>query len=127
MAIFSMFKTAINNTSDNSSYKGSDIDTLDDASDKLIASVCNFDPSNVKDEVKERITKHIKDLYSENNSERYNKEEVAIIKMLMYYDMSAELLDIKKELETGIKHMIEMDGDSIPNRTLVKVYRNIDL
>lgn len=123
MGIFSKFKSAINNGSDNNS----EFNALDDGSDRLIASICKFDPSNVKDEVKEKITKHINDLYSENNAERYNKEEVALIKMLLYFDMSTELLDIKNELEIGIKHIIEMDGDSIPNRTLVKVYRKIDL
>ncbi len=127
MGIFSMFKSVASKSSDNSSGNSSEVNTLDVGSDRLIASICKFDPSNVKDEVKEKITQHIKDLYSQDNSEPYNKEEVALIKMLFYYDMSAELQDIKKELETGIKHIIEMDGDSIPNRTLVKVYNSIDL
>ena len=119
MRIFSMFKNATNDRSE--------VNTLDDGSDSLIASICKFDPANVKDEVKAKITKHIQNLYSENNSEKYNKQEVALIKMLSYYDMSTELPDIKKELEIGIKHIIEMDGDSIPNRTLIKVYNSIDL
>ncbi len=127
MGIFSMFKSVASKSSDNSSGNSSEVNTLDVGSDRLIASICKFDPSNVKDEVKEKITQHINDLYSQDNSEPYNKEEVALIKMLFYYDMSAELQDIKKELETGIKHIIEMDGDSIPNRTLVKVYNSIDL
>ena len=124
MGIFSMFKSATHNSSDNNS---SEMNILDDGSDNLITSVCKFDPSNVKDEVKEKITQHIKELNSESNSEKYNKQEVALIKMLFYYDMSTELQDIKKELEIGIKHIIEMDGDSIPNRTLIKVYNRIDL
>lgn len=120
MGIFSKFKNAITSSSD--------AHTSDDGSDSFIASVCKFDPSNVKDEVREKIANHIKDLRSQDTTEQYNKEEVALIKMLMYYDMSGELHDIRKELETGIKYIIEMEGDSIPNRTLIKVYNSsVDL
>ncbi len=120
MGIFSKFKNAIKNSSE--------AHTLDDGSDSFIASVCKFDPSNVKDEVRGKIANHIKDLCSQDTTEQYNKEEVALIKMLMYYDMSGELHDIRKELETGIKYIIEMEGDSIPNRTLIKVYNSsVDL
>lgn len=127
MGIFSMFKSAASKNSDNSSDSSSEINTLDVGSDRLIASICKFDPSNVKDEVKEKISQHIKQFYSEDNSEPYNKEEVALIKMLLYHGMSTELQDIKNELEIGIRHIIEMDGDCIANRTLVKVYNSIDL
>ena len=79
MGIFSKFKNAITNSSDTHTL---DAHTSDDGSDSFIASVCKFDPSNVKDEVREKISNHVKDLCSQNTAEPYNKEEVALIKML---------------------------------------------
>ena len=118
MGLFSMFTSATGNLFE--------IKNLDTGSDMLIATVCKFEPLNVRKEFKREITEHIKHLYLNNFEEPYTNSEVAVIKLIKYCELSKSHPNILKELQTGIRKIIQMEGDKIPNRTSAKIYSVID-
>lgn len=118
MGFFSMFATATGNLLD--------IKTLDIGSDMLIATVCQFEPLNVRKEFKKEISEHIKHLYINNIEEPYTNSEVAVIKLIIYCELSKSYPNILKELQIGIRKIMQMEGDKMPNRTSIKIYSVLD-
>lgn len=118
MGFFNMFTTATGNLLE--------IKTLDTASDMLIATVCKFEPLNVRIEFKKEISEYIKQLYLSNNGEQYSNSEIAVIKLILYCELSKEYPNILKELQTGIRKIIQMEGDKMPKRTSIKIYSVLD-
>ena len=99
-----------------------EIKNLDIGSDMLITTVCNFEPLNVRTEYKKEITNYIKQLFVSNNDVAYTNSEVALIKLVMYCEMSKSHPKIYKELQIGIKKIMQMEENKIPSRTAIKIY-----